>query len=96
MVSWTNRLLSLSNFILHTRRVIDINNNYLICRRFRDMVNFSKTDLNAYAIDLLPIQNAQLGSRVAFQPDTSTILCTAGTKTLCVVWLIGRVSRMWF
>jgi len=90
MVSWTNRLLSLSNFILHTRRVIDINNNYLICRRFRDMANLSKTDLNTYAIDLLLIQNAQWGSRVAFQPDMSTILCTAGTKTLCVSSVVNR------
>lgn len=68
-----------------------------IFRRITSIANHKNETARTYAFDLLPV-DATWGTRPKFSSKTaaSRTVCIKGTADACVVWFIGRVSKLWF
>ena len=63
-------------------------------RRILAFVSYKQPSKNVYAIDLLPTET-EWGVNRPFD-DKSALLCKPGTQEPYTIWVVGRVSRMWF
>jgi len=63
-------------------------------RRIFTFVGYQNSKSNIYALNLLPAE-AEWGVDRPFD-DKSTLLCKPGTNNPYLVWVVGRISRLWF
>ncbi|KIM91124.1 hypothetical protein PILCRDRAFT_1327 [Piloderma croceum F 1598] len=57
-------------------------------------LGYQNTKSNIYALSLLPAE-AKWGVDRPFN-DKSTLLCKPGTNSPYLLWVVGRISRLWF
>lgn len=83
--------------VLSLNIVISYSRILIYASRIRTIANYAHEASRTYAFDLLPADTTW-GLRPKFSKGASAAktLCLRNSMDACVVWFVGRISKLWF